>query len=205
MVIKSHTESAAVVEMACGALWHLIAGSEERKRSVSDSGGIDFVKTALLMHPQSPPTLEMACGVLSCLSTSPSLVGGVGDDQGISFVVETMRNNPKALSLLEYGSLVLRNVVAGNGRYAEEASGGISTIVQAMKENPDKGAFQTAACSALWAMAAQSEDCRQKILALDGQSVLMTLIDNNNVEADAREAAHEAFNQLSRPRAGDNR
>jgi hypothetical protein len=204
-VIKSHIESAAVVEMACGALWHLIAGSEERKRSVSDSGGIDFVKTALLMHPQSPPTLEMACGVLSCLSASPSLVGGVGGDQGISFVVETMRNNPRALSLLEYGSLVLRNAVAGNGRYAAEASGGISTIVQAIKENPDEGTFQTEACSALWAMAAQSEDCKQKILALDGNSVLMTLVDNNNAEADAREAAHEAFNQLSRPSADDNR
>jgi hypothetical protein len=204
-VIKSHIESPAVVEMACGALWHLIAGSEERKRSVSDSGGIDFVKTALLMHPQSPPTLEMACGVLSCISASPSLVMGVGYDQGVSFVVETMRNNPKALSLLEYGSLVLRNVVTANGTYAAEASGGISTIIQAMKENPDEGTFQTEACGALWAMSAQSEDCKQKILALDGNSVLMTLMNNNDAEADAREAAHEAFNQLFRPSADDNR
>jgi hypothetical protein len=204
-VIKSHIESAAVVEMACGALWHLIAGSEERRRSVSDSGGIDFVKTALLMHPLSLPTLEMACGVLSCISSSPSLVMGVGDDQGVTFVVETMRNNPKALSLLEYGSLVLRNVVTANDRYAAEASGGISTIIQAMKENPGEGTFQTEACGALWALSAQSEDCKQKILALNGSSVLMTLMDDNDAEADAREAALEAFNQLSRPSADGNR
>ena len=200
-VIKHHIESgpsAAIVEMACGALWHLIAGSEERKQSVSDSGGIDFVKTALLMHPQSPPTLEMACGVLSCLSASPSFVRDIANDQGITVVVETMRSNPKDLLLLAYGSLILRNVVLNNGMYAAEASGGISTIIGTLKENPDDGIFQTEACGALWAMAAQSEDCKEKIDALDGAPVLMALVDNDNAEEDAREAAHETFRQLSR-------
>jgi hypothetical protein len=204
-VIKSYIESAAVVEMACGALWHLIAGSEERKRSVSDSEGINFVKTALLMHPQSQPTLEMACGVLSCLSASPSLVRDVADDQGISLVVETMRRNPNDLLLLEYSSLILRNVVLGNSMYAAEASGGISTIIGALKESTDEVTFQTEACTALWAMAAQSEDCKQKIVALDGAPLLSFWADNVNAEEGAREAAREAFKQLSRHSADTHR
>lgn len=212
-VIKSYIESAAVVEMACGALWHLIAGSEERKRSVSDSEGINFVKTALLMHPQSQPTLEMACGVLSCLSASPSLVRDVADDQGISLVVETMRSNPNDLLLLEYSSLILRNVVLGNSMYAAEASGGISTIIGALKkstdedtlQSTDEDTFQTEACTVLWAMAAQSEDCKQKIVALDGAPLLSFLADNANAEEGAREAAREAFLQLSRHSADTHR
>jgi hypothetical protein len=110
-------------------------------------------------------------------------------------VVETMRTHSTSLTLLEYASLILRNAVLNSVDNAAEASGGISTIVAALKDNPGAVAFQIEACNALWVMAAQSEDCRQKILALDGLAVLMALMGNDGVG----EVAEGAFTQLAIP------
>ena len=198
-MIQSHMESAPVLEMACAALWHLISSSEECKQSFMETSGIEYVKTVLLMHQHSPRTLEMACGVLSCLSGSPSHAQHVAEGQGISFVVEIMRIHATSLKLLEYAALILRNSVLNSVGTAGEASGGISTIVAALKDNPDAASFQVEACNALWVMAALSEDCRQKILALDGLAVLMELMDKDELEDDVRQVARGAFNQLAIP------
>ena len=56
---------------------------------------------------------------------------------------------------------------------AQEATGASSTAVHAMKENPDVVGFQREACHVMWALAAQSEDCKSKILAMGGVTILM--------------------------------
>lgn len=197
-VIQTHMASAPVLEMACAALWLLICNSESCKMSFVETGGVEYVKTALLMHPSSPDTLEKVCGVLSCLSGNPSHVRLIAEDQGISYVVETMRTNPTAISLLEYASIILRNAVSTSVDYAPEASGGISPIITALRDNHRTPEFDIEACHALWVMSAQSEDCRQKILALDGYEVLIGL-ENNDPDATVREAARGACNQLLIP------
>ena len=195
--MQSHMESGEVLEMACGALWSLIDRSEDRKKSMVGSGAIDAVTCALVMHPKEPHTLEKACGLLANICTQSMMAEAIADSQGISMVVEAMRNNHSSLVLLELGTLVLRNLVLVNPEYALEASNGISTIINAMKDNPDAVDYQLEACNALWALAAQSEDCKSKIVALDGVQILMSALENNT-PTDVQDAARGAINQLAR-------
>uniref|UniRef100_A0A7S1D537 LRRK2 ARM repeat domain-containing protein n=1 Tax=Cyclophora tenuis TaxID=216820 RepID=A0A7S1D537_CYCTE len=199
--MQAHMESGEVLEMACGALWSLIDCSEDRKKSMVGSGAIDAVTCALVMHPNEPHTLEKACGLLANICTQSMMAEAIADSQGISMVVEAMRNNSSSLSLLELGTLVLRNLVLVNPEYALEASNGISTIINAMKDNPEAVEFQTEACNALWALAAQSEDCKSKIVALDGVQILMNALENNH-PSEVQDAARGAINQLARSGGG---
>ena len=50
--IQSHMESASVLEMACASVWQLISSSETCMASFVGTGGVEYVKTVLLMHPR---------------------------------------------------------------------------------------------------------------------------------------------------------
>jgi hypothetical protein len=197
--MQSHMESAHVLEMACGALWSLADKSDAWKSAVVDSGGIDAVTCALIMHPTETKTLETACGVLSNISVNRELALVLADAQGVSIIVEAMRNNASSLDLLEFGTIVLRNIVLTNPGMAAEALNGISTIIQGMKDHPDAISFNVEACNALWGMAAQSADCKSKIHELDGVTVLMGALDHHNCVNDVQEAARGAISQLAMP------
>ena len=54
----------------------------------------------------------------------------VVENQGISYVVESMRAHSTSLALLENASVILRNTVLHSVENATEASGGILTIMQ---------------------------------------------------------------------------
>jgi hypothetical protein len=197
--MQSHMESAHVLEMACGALWSLADKSDDRKSAVVNSGGIDAITCALIMHPTETRTLETACGVLSNISVKRELASVLADAQGISIIVEAMRNNASSLYLLEFGTIVLRNIVLTNPGIATEASNGISSIIQGMKDHPDAISFNVEACNALWGMAAQSADCKSKIHELDGVTVLMGALDHHNSVIDVQDAARGAISQLAMP------
>ena len=66
-----------------------------------------------------------------------------------------------------------------------------------MKDNPKAVGFQREACSLLWILAALSENCESKILALDGIAVLMKSLEHNSDVPDVQEAALSAFKQLA--------
>jgi len=195
--MQTHMESGEVLEMACGALWCFIDQSELRKKELLSCGAIDAVTCSLVMHPKEPKTLEKACGLLANVCTSTQMAEAIADYQGISMIVEAMANNSSSMKLLELGALVLRNLVLTKREFAEEASNGISAVIKCMNDNPDAVAFQCEACNTLWAMAAQSEDCKNKILALDGVTVLMGALEHNACVSDVQDAARGAINQLA--------
>jgi hypothetical protein len=199
--MQSHMESGDLLEIACGALWSLVDENVDRKKDVVESGAIDAVACALVMHPTQPNTLEKACGVLSNISSEGPLAEAIANAQGVSIVVEAMRNNSSSLSLLEIGSIILRNIVIQCPEFTSEAEGAISTIINAMRENPAAPGFQQEACSLLWVMAAKSADCQSKILALDGISALMKSLENNSHDPEVQAAALGAFNQLAYDRS----
>lgn len=193
----SHLESGALQEMACGAIWSLLDESDERKMNVFGNGGIEAVTCALVMHPEEPATLETACGVLSSLSVISQFANAIAQAQGVSGVVEAMRNNSSSVSVLEYGMLTLRNIIAADPEYADEAIQAISIIINGMKDYPDAVSFQEEACYTLWVMAAVSDSCRSRILALDGVTAIIGTMDHNSCVSDVQEAARGAFNQLA--------
>lgn len=195
--MQIHMESGEVLEMACGTLWCLIDQSDTRKKELLGCGAIDAVTCTLVMHPKEPPTLEKACGLLANVCTSTHMAEAIADSQGISMVVEAMTNNSSSMKLLELGTLVLRNMVLTNHEFATEASNGISAVINCMKDNPDAVGFQREACNTLWALAAQSEECKNKILALDGVTVLMGALEHNSCVGDVQDAARGAINQLA--------
>lgn len=195
--MQLHMESGEVLEMACGALWCLIDQSDSRKKELLGCGAIDAVTCSLVMHPHVPPTLEKACGLLANVCTSTHMAESIADSHGISYVVEAIVNNPGSMKLLELGTLVLRNMVLTNHEFAEEASNGISPIIKCMKDNPDAVGFQREACNTLWALAAQSEECKKTIITLEGMSVLLVALQHNSCVGDLQEAANGAINQLT--------
>lgn len=195
--MQIHMESGEVLEMACGALWCLIDNSDSRKKELLGCGAVDAVTCSIVMHPNEPPTLEKACGLLANICTSTHMAEAIADSQGISIVVEAMTGNSDSMKLLELGTLVLRNMVLTNPEFASEAANGIPVLIRCMKDNPDAVSFQREACNALWALAAQSEECKNKIAALGGVAVLMSALEHNSCVGDVHDAAHGAITQLA--------
>ena len=196
--MQNQMESGELLELACGALWSLVDGSLDRMKDVVGNGAIDAVACAVVMHPNRTSTLEKACGVLSNLSCVGSLAEAIANAQGISIVVEAMRNNSSCISLLEIGCVVLRNIVFQFPHFAQEASAVVSTVINAMQDNLDAVGFQEEACNLLWVLAAEAESCQSKILALDGVAVLMKCLEHNSYVPEVGAAARGAFNELSR-------
>jgi len=195
--MQTHMESPCVQEMACGALCSKIIGSLEGKNNLIQSGGLDAVTCVLVMHLNESAALEKAFGVLSSMSAATEFADDVASAQCMSNVVEAMRANGSSIILLEFGCLVLRNIILVRPEHVSEASGVVATIINGMKEHPDAVGFQREACSLLWAMAAVSETCKSKVLSLDGIAVLLNCLEHNSSFADVQDAALGAFNQLS--------
>ena len=195
--MQIHMESGDVLELACGALWCLIDQSDSRKKELLGCGAIDAVTCAIVMHPNESPTVEKAFGLLANVCTSTHMAEAIADSQGISIVIEAMSGNANSTKLLELGALVIRNMVLTSHEFAKEASNGIPILIQCMKDNPDAVSFQREACNTLWALAAQSEECKHKILNLDGVSVLMGALEHNSCVSDVQDAARGAINQLA--------
>jgi hypothetical protein len=191
--MQSHLESGELLELACGALWSLVDDSVDRKKDVVGSGAIDAVACAVVMHPDRVSTLEKAFGVLSNVSLERPLAEAIVNAQGVSILVEAMRNNGSSIPMLEVGSMALRNLIFQFPDYAPEASSVVSVIINAMKENPDAVSFQQEACNLLWVLAAEAENCQSKILALDGVAVVMKCMEIPEVQ----ESALGAFRQLA--------
>lgn len=195
--MQTHMESASVLEMACAALYSKINGSPEGKRNLVESGGLDAVTCVLVMHPNEPAALEKAFGVLACMSASTDFADDVANAQCMGNVMEAMRANSSCVTLLEYGCLVLRNIILLRPEHTSDSLTVVATVLNAMREHPDAVAFQREACSLLWAMAAVSEPCKSKVLSLDGIAVLLNCLEHNSSFTDVQDAALGAFNQLS--------
>lgn len=196
--MQNHMESGDLLEVACGALWSLVDDSHDRKKDVVGNGAIDAVTCALVMHPGRPDTLVKACGVLSNVSFEGPFAEAIANAQGVSVVVEAMRSNSSSVPLLTTGCIVLRNIVVQYPDFVEEASGAVSTTINAMRDNPDEVAFQEEACTLLWILAAHGGwEIQSKICALDGIAVLMKTLEHNSDIAEVQEAALGAFNQLA--------
>jgi hypothetical protein len=195
--MQLHLESGDVVEMACGALWRLIHQSESRKKEILACGAIDAVTCTIAMHPEEPATLEKACGLLANVCTTMHMAEAIAGSHGISIVIDAMTANSSALKFLELGTLVLRNIVLTKKDLAAEALNGIPIILTCMKENPNAVDFQREACFALWALAAQSFECKKRIESLDGVSILRAAHDQNSDFGDILDATQGAMNELS--------
>lgn len=195
--MQNHMESGELLEEACGALWSLVDDSIDRKKDFVGNGAIDAVVCTLVMHPTTTSTLIKALGVFSSVSLEGPLAEAIANAQGVNVVVDAMRNNGKAIPLLEMGCLILRNIVFRLPDHAQEASMVVSTVIDALQENTTEVGFQEEACSLLWVLAAEEEGCKSKILALDGISVLMKCLEHSSDNPSVQEAALGAFNQLA--------
>lgn len=196
--MQTHLESGELLEFACGALWNLVDNSIDRKKDVVGNGAVDAIVCAVVMHPSRTSTVEKACGIFSNISAEGSLTEAISNAQGVSIVVEAMRNNSNCISLLEVGCTVLRNIVFQFPNFASEASEAVSTVINAMRENIDAIGFQEEACNLLWVLAAEAESCRSKILGLDGIAVLMKCLEQNSHVPGVQDAALGAFNKLAK-------
>jgi hypothetical protein len=195
--MQRHMESGEVLQMACGALWCFTDQSEVRKLGLLDCHAIDAVACCIDMNPNEPASLEQAFGLLAHICTVISIAEAIAKKQGISIVVEVMTANTMALKLLELGALFLRNMALTKQEFADESSNGVPVILRCMNENPGAVDFQREACFALWALAAQSNICKDKIDNLDGVSIIATTRDRISYILDVHAAACGALREIA--------
>ena len=198
-VIREHLETHSVIEMACSAMWTIIHGSSTMQQElVKIDGAIDAITCVLAMYPNNTSVLEKAVGVLSSLSCTREHAEKVVSEDSVTGVVDVLRHNHDNLErgILVAGTCFLRNATIVRPALVSVAGESLCTIIQAMKKFGGDVEFQREACSLLWAISALSNDCKAKILALDGISALIVALDGSPAP-DLQEAALGAFSELA--------
>jgi hypothetical protein len=201
--MKAHLETDAVLEMACSALWTLIHGSEEIKRKlVETDGSIEALTCVLVMHPSVPALLEKVVGVLSSLSSSQDLAARVISTETIEATLDVVRNNGQSVFLLHFCILFLKNAVVVSPEYASLVKDAIPVVLSALKTSHSNPDFQHGACVFLWVVALSSPDCKSDIVASDGMTILMIVLEGTQVQA-VQDAALGALGALATERDSD--
>ena len=196
--IKTHLDAPEIVDTACGALWGLIHQSQSLRQQFFDvDGGVEAIACTLVMHGESVGILEKACGVLAISTADPQATAVAASVDGVTSMVETMRNNPRSVQVLQYGAHFLRNTVKLDHRYVGEAEGAISVLVSAMKVFTQADPLLKEACYFLWTMSELSADSKSKIIALDGESTLLWILDHRSGNKGIEDAALGAFRELA--------
>lgn len=195
--IQTHLEVPEVVDVACGALWGLIQQSQSLLRQLLDcDGAIESVACTLVMHTQSLGILEKACGILAttCSSTQAKEALAAG---GLTNTVDTMRNNHQSVHVLKYGSYILRIAINQNPGFVAEAMLAIPLLIHAILEFPHDDSFLKETCYFLWSISNLSSDAKSKIIACEGESTLLRLLDRNCGSESVQKAAVGAVQALA--------
>lgn len=150
--VQNHIEAEKLLEVACGALLHLIYGSETHKKRVAKYGGVEAIACTLVMHSQSKSVLEKVCEVMASLSACPDLTNFIIEADCIGNMVEILRSSD-SISVYRSAALFLKNVVVAEPTVCEEAAKGITTIVKAMQTHKTDPDLQREACNYLWSVA----------------------------------------------------
>jgi hypothetical protein len=196
--IKAHLEVEEVVEVACGALWGLIHRSHVlRQQFIANDSGVESVTCTLVMHPRATSLLEKACGVLALTCTNSRSAAGVIGADGVSSVVETMRNNPKSVNILQHGAHLLRNTINRNQSFVEEAMGAITVLMHALRDFSRNDPFQSEGCNFIWTIAEHSHEAKRKIIATQGIPILRKILDQKGVSSFVKDAALGAYRELT--------
>ena len=197
--LQNHLEDENLVLMACGALWSNVCGSEELKRHLlATDGGVDSIACVLVMHPDNEQIVLSASGLLTGLTVKMEMVEGVVTTESFANMVDIMRDDNVSVDILKAGALFMRNVCLAFPEFADEAASVVPPMVQAMKNNAENAAFQKEACSFMWLVAALSANAKSKILALDGVTTLMMILESySGVEENVEEVARGAFRELA--------
>jgi len=108
-----------------------------------------------------------------------------------------MRSNPRSVLVLQHGTHFLRVVIKSNQHFVGEATGALSVVINALKELSQADSFLREACFFIWTISGLSMDAKSKVLALDGESVLLWLLDERNGTQAIEDAALGAFRELA--------
>jgi hypothetical protein len=198
--LKRHLGSSRVLHVACCTLWRIINGAEHLKEAVAETeGAVDAITCVLVFHANNAGILEVATGLLACLSSQSSLVRDLATPERIEAMVDSMRNHRKQAGILGSAVLFLLNAVSVEPDLSAHALRSLAVVIAALKERIEcvENGFHRHACCFLWVMAASSETCKAMILELDGISVLMDTLEKFSSVKGIQDAALGAFNELA--------
>jgi hypothetical protein len=178
MAIQTHLDSFEVIDVACGALWSLIHRSNILRQVLFESAtGLESIICALVMHPDKVPLLEKICGILAYTSRDLDCIPMGVISSGVSNVVETMYNNPRSLLILQHGAHFLRNAIASQQEHVTESSNVITVLMNALKGCDVPVPFLGEILYFLWVVAETSAQSKEKIIAMDGIPITMSILD----------------------------
>jgi hypothetical protein len=201
--VQMHLDTQEVMENASEALWCLISKFPELcEQFLAHESSIENVLSIFLMHARSPVLVERACGILACSSSmgsstfTPALVS-----DGIESVVDAMRNNAGCYELQLHSVYFLRRAISDNPTFGERIRGAIPLILDALKDPAQSDMFLHEACSLLWIAAETSFEIRTQIISMNGQAVLVDVLNHRGMAGPVERAAIGVLDELEQTRS----
>lgn len=112
-------------------------------------------------------------------------------------MVQVLRSNPRSIAVLQNGAHFLRVAVQRDPNLADAASGALSVLIDALKNFTQADTLLREACYFIWAISGVSGDAKSKVIALEGESVLLWLLDQRSGTEIIKDAALGAFRELA--------
>ncbi|XP_078280368.1 armadillo repeat-containing protein 6 [Rhinoraja longicauda] len=103
-----------LVKQVLGAL-RAIAGNDEVKDAIVNTGGTDLIVLAMNRHMGSPQVCEMGCAALGMFALrKPENCRVIMEDGGALLALQAMKSHPSELNVQKQACMLLRNLVARN-------------------------------------------------------------------------------------------
>lgn len=178
--LQNHLENQDVVVAACGTLWSLSLHDVALKRIIlRTDNAMEIIAKIILLNGGSRAVQEQACGVLASVASSISESNAHEAATCVPTLIEAMRIDSCILPVLQCGAKFLRQVVVYLPEYADPSCDTLTVLIKAMREYRSAHAFQEDACNFLWTLSEKSPTAKERILNMDGISIVMEILDKS--------------------------
>ena len=195
-VLRNQLDTPDLLMFTSFLLWQLLENNEEKKSEFLSENGLEVLTSIIVMHQADTELIEMIAGTLASLSALPKSLGSIDDKQVMSDLVEIMKRNGDSPDLLRYAILFLKNTIVNNPLRLDDVEVSIPLIVAAMGKHTKDTSLLREACAFLWACAIYSEECRGKIMGLNGLELTLQTLEFCE-DPSLEDTALALFNALS--------
>lgn len=132
-------ESAELVRQVLSAI-RAVAGNDDVKDTVVDSGGVQLIVIAMNRHMGNAAVCDQGCACLSVLALrKPNNCQVIMEEGGAMAALQAMKTHPNVVNVQKQACMVLRNLVSRMGNYSQQIleMGAETLIAQALQTHED--------------------------------------------------------------------
>ncbi|XP_068693794.1 armadillo repeat-containing protein 6-like isoform X2 [Montipora foliosa] len=108
-----------IAKQVC-TLLRAIAGNDDVKTSIVDSGGLGLIVAAMTTHAKQPMVAEQGCAALGSIALrSPSNCTAIVGTGGVEAILKAMQIHADSIGVQKQACLAIRNLVARNPEHCD--------------------------------------------------------------------------------------